>query len=69
MWCATSPQLSGYGGVYCENCNIASLAIDESQGVGVKPWAVDKELALKLWRETPVLFRSTELMQIDFAGS
>jgi hypothetical protein len=25
VWCATSPQLDGMGGVYCENCDIAPL--------------------------------------------
>ena len=25
VWCATSPQLDGLGGVYCENCDIAAL--------------------------------------------
>ncbi len=24
IWCATSSQLDGKGGVYCENCDIAS---------------------------------------------
>jgi NAD(P)-dependent dehydrogenase (short-subunit alcohol dehydrogenase family) len=26
VWCATSTQLDGIGGVYCENCDIAPLA-------------------------------------------
>lgn len=26
VWCATSQQLNGMGGVYCENCDIAPLA-------------------------------------------
>jgi hypothetical protein len=25
VWCATSPQLAGLGGVYCENCDIAPI--------------------------------------------
>ena len=28
VWCATSPQLDGLGGVYCENCDIAPLVPD-----------------------------------------
>ncbi|MEG9295017.1 SDR family NAD(P)-dependent oxidoreductase [Mangrovibacillus sp. Mu-81] len=57
VWCATSPQLAGYGGIYCENCDIAPLAIDDSKRIGVKPWAVDKDLDLKLWKETSNLFQ------------
>ncbi|WP_301172697.1 hypothetical protein [Brevibacillus nitrificans] len=57
VWCAVSPDLNGYGGVYCENGDIARVAIDESNREGVRPWAIDEELALKLWRETPLLFR------------
>jgi len=59
VWCATSPQLAGYGGVYCENGDIAPLATDDSNQnrVGVKPWAIDKGTALKLWEETPHLFK------------
>lgn len=57
VWCATAPELHQHGGVYCENCDIAPVAMDSSQRVGVKPWAVDKEQALRLWRETPSLFQ------------
>ncbi|RNB88556.1 SDR family NAD(P)-dependent oxidoreductase [Brevibacillus nitrificans] len=57
VWCAVSSDLDGYGGVYCENSDIAKVALDESNREGVRPWAIDEKLALKLWRETPVLFR------------
>ena len=57
VWCATSPQLNGFGGVYCENVNIAPISTEKNDKVGVKPWAIDKDLALKLWNETPQLFR------------
>lgn len=57
VWCATSPQLEGLGGVYCENGDIAPLATDDSNRIGVKSWAVDKESALTLWEETPHLFK------------
>ncbi|WP_127497578.1 SDR family NAD(P)-dependent oxidoreductase [Paenibacillus glycanilyticus] len=56
VWCAVSPQLNGYGGVYCENCDIAPLHTDDSMTAGVKGWAVDKAAARKLWEETPRLF-------------
>lgn len=35
VWCATSPQLEGKGGVYCMDCDIAELIPDFSlQGMG-----------------------------------
>ncbi|MGW0808237.1 SDR family NAD(P)-dependent oxidoreductase [Nonomuraea sp. NPDC002799] len=41
-WAATSPQLAGLGGVYCEDCDIAGPF-----GDGV---AVDPEQTARLWR-------------------
>ena len=44
MWAATSPQLDGLGGVYCEDCDIAV----DSEGrfrVGVAEWATDPQQA------------------------
>ncbi|HTJ58940.1 MAG TPA: oxidoreductase [Devosiaceae bacterium] len=50
VWCATSPQLVGRGGVYCENCDIAALAPGGEPGKpGVRPWAADPVLADRLW--------------------
>ncbi len=50
VWCATSPQLADRGGVYCEDCDIAQLATDESQRwEHVRPWACDDEGAERLW--------------------
>lgn len=46
-WCAASPQLDGMGGVYCENCDIATVTTTER--VGVRQWAIDPALARKLW--------------------
>lgn len=57
VWCAVSQQLAGYGGVYCENGDIAPIATDDTDRIGVKPWAIDKEAALTLWEETPLLFK------------
>ncbi|NIK68366.1 SDR family NAD(P)-dependent oxidoreductase [Paenibacillus sp. BK720] len=56
VWCAVSPQLDAHGGVYCENCDIAPLHTDDGMTVGVKAWAIDKAIALRLWEETPRLF-------------
>ncbi|MGW2744030.1 oxidoreductase [Streptomyces sp. NPDC001450] len=57
VWCATSPQLAGLGGVYCENCDISPLvtAGDEAAWYaggelpGVLPYAVDPQAAARLW--------------------
>ena len=50
IWCAASEQLNGMGGVYCENLNIAqAVPADRTKGPGVWPWAIDPELAERLW--------------------
>jgi NAD(P)-dependent dehydrogenase (short-subunit alcohol dehydrogenase family) len=63
VWCATSPQLAGMGGVYCENCDIARLVGEDveakrnndairrmgSRPLGVMPYAVNPEAAERLW--------------------
>ncbi len=73
VWCATSPQLNGVGGVYCENCDIAPLVSKENEAkrsddairqvgsmpLGVMPYAVDSELADRLWNLSERLTGST----------
>jgi NAD(P)-dependent dehydrogenase (short-subunit alcohol dehydrogenase family) len=57
VWCATSPQLNGIGGVYCENADIAeidegNLNLNYDNPVtlrGVKPYSLDAESAKRLW--------------------
>ena len=52
VWAATSPQLEGKGGVYCENCDIAAPTDLESpmaRLMGVNAHAVDREDAARLW--------------------
>ena len=52
VWAATSPQLAGLGGLYCENADIAELPekADPSQGEGgVAAHATDPEQAERLW--------------------
>ena len=47
---ATDPRLSDRGGVYCENCDIAPLATEESQRwEHVRAWACDDDRAERLW--------------------
>ncbi|MDD5723378.1 MAG: oxidoreductase [Syntrophales bacterium] len=57
VWCATSSQLNGFGGVYCENNDIAPMmAADQQSGVlGVHPWAVDFDAAEQLWEVSETL--------------
>jgi NAD(P)-dependent dehydrogenase (short-subunit alcohol dehydrogenase family) len=56
VWCSTSEQLSGMGGVYCMDCDIAPVQVDFAlQGTGqvlqgVLPWAIDPEFAERLWQ-------------------
>ncbi len=53
MWCATSPALDGMGGLYCEDVDVASLVSADFDGTyGVRPWAVDPELAERLWAKS-----------------
>jgi len=53
LWCATSTQLNDRGGEYCEDCDIAQLADENSpRYVHVAPWAADEEAAERLWVET-----------------
>jgi NAD(P)-dependent dehydrogenase (short-subunit alcohol dehydrogenase family) len=61
VWCATSPQLDGMGGIYCENCDIAPPVSKELEAkargdttrppgaMGVMPYATDLEAAERLW--------------------
>jgi NAD(P)-dependent dehydrogenase (short-subunit alcohol dehydrogenase family) len=60
VWCATSPQLKGLGGVYCENSDIAppgqigessqSTGADALEEFGVLPYAVNHDAATELWK-------------------
>jgi len=60
VWCATSPLLNNLGGVYCEDVDIASLALGQgfSEGVksgGVMAYSVDAANAKRLWPLTEEL--------------
>jgi NAD(P)-dependent dehydrogenase (short-subunit alcohol dehydrogenase family) len=51
-WAATSPQLAGMGGVYCEDADIAEPTDPSSETArfaGVDAHAVDAEEAKRLW--------------------
>ena len=49
VWAATSPQLEGMGGVYCEDCDIAEPAGDGEPAGGVSAYATDPGQAARLW--------------------
>jgi NAD(P)-dependent dehydrogenase (short-subunit alcohol dehydrogenase family) len=50
VWAATSPQLAGLGGLYCEDCDVARAVPEDDKGAaGVRPWAVDPAAAERLW--------------------
>src|SRR5262249_14986263 len=57
VWCATSPQLDGLGGLYCENCDVApgsdfaggkTTIGDSTHMNGVMSYAVDPDAARRL---------------------
>jgi NAD(P)-dependent dehydrogenase (short-subunit alcohol dehydrogenase family) len=65
-WAATSPQLAGMGGVYCEDCDIAEPAATDGQaapGAGVHAHAIDRDAAARLWTV------SAELTDVDAFAS
>lgn len=42
--------VAGIGGLYCEDGDIAGIAVHDSQAlVGVKEYAIDPEQAQRLW--------------------
>lgn len=59
VWAATSAQLAGMGGVYCEDCDIAESSTDPDALSGVRTHAIDPDQAARLWT------LSAELTGID----
>ena len=50
LWAATSEVLADTGGLYCEDCDVANLATEESPGYfDVAPWAASEDGAMRLW--------------------
>ncbi|WP_448320184.1 SDR family NAD(P)-dependent oxidoreductase [Streptomyces sp. CO7] len=63
VWAATSPDLAGLGGVYCEDCDLAGPAAGGVEG-GVDSHATDPQEAARLWE------LSARLTGVDaFAGA
>ena len=48
-WAATSPQLDGLGGVYCEDCEVAVVDDAPESTSGVRTHAIDPTEAERLW--------------------
>lgn len=66
VWCATSHELDGLGGVYCENCEVASISSfdggattirDSTRLGGVMPYAIDPVVAERLWEVSEEMIR------------
>jgi hypothetical protein len=56
VWCSTSRQLDGLGGLYCENCDVAmAVPATSTELLGVRPWAIDPEMANRLWHSSEQL--------------
>jgi NAD(P)-dependent dehydrogenase (short-subunit alcohol dehydrogenase family) len=50
VWAATSAQLDGAGGVYCEDCDVAEPALPGAGAwTGVRDYATDPAQAARLW--------------------
>ena len=50
VWAATSLQLQGMGGVYCEDCDIAEVVpADGTASSGVREYAINPDYAARLW--------------------
>ncbi|MEZ5680605.1 MAG: SDR family NAD(P)-dependent oxidoreductase [Erythrobacter sp.] len=47
-WVATTDELEGAGGLYCEDCHVAHQDDDDPSG-GVRSYAIDADNAEKLW--------------------
>lgn len=59
VWAATNPKLNDLGGVYCEDCDIAQAATEDSQRYHhARDWIGNVESAEKLWDMTEAMIAS-----------
>ena len=50
LWAATSSELDGLGGLYCEDCDVADVASKDSPSwSGVSEWVTSLAEAERLW--------------------
>ncbi|MEH3054340.1 MAG: SDR family NAD(P)-dependent oxidoreductase [Patulibacter minatonensis] len=62
-WAATSPSLDGLGGLYLEDADVAVIAPEDGERVGVQPYAIDPGEAERLWAW------SAQLTGVDAVGA
>ncbi|MBB3657250.1 NAD(P)-dependent dehydrogenase (short-subunit alcohol dehydrogenase family) [Rhizobium sp. BK650] len=62
VWAATSPRLEGLGGLYCADCDVATIS-DDGAETSVRAYAVDPDEAARLWT------LSAELTGVDAFSS
>ncbi|MEM7703216.1 MAG: SDR family NAD(P)-dependent oxidoreductase [Pseudomonadota bacterium] len=58
VWAATASDLEGHGGIYCEDCHVAEVD-DESSNGGVRSYAIDPQSAEALWTLSEELIGET----------
>ena len=49
VWAATTTELEGRGGLYCEDCHVAETMEEPGAGNGVMSYALDEAAADRLW--------------------
>ena len=52
VWAATAPELEGKGGLYCEDCGIATAKQSDDSLKGFSDHAVDPQTARQLWERS-----------------
>lgn len=61
VWTATTPKLAGFGGLYCEDCDVAVRAeTTDELFVGVQAYATDPDEAERLWRRSAELIAAVD---------
>jgi len=49
VWTATTSDVDGRGGLYCEDCHVAETIEEPGTGSGVMSYALDEAAADRLW--------------------
>ncbi|MCA9641655.1 MAG: SDR family NAD(P)-dependent oxidoreductase [Polyangiaceae bacterium] len=52
VYAATAPELAERGGCYLEDCHVSEVNDDPTATAGVRSYAVDPQLAQRLWAES-----------------
>ncbi len=59
VYAATAPELEGVGGRHLEDCHLADVDDGETTSEGVRSYALDSEIAVKLWSNSEELAGQT----------